>query len=51
MTLRNETKLKTSRVERTLAKLRIKGLVNGKRSGRALVYESCPSILHVENDR
>ena len=25
--------------------------VNGKRSGRALVYESCPSILHVENDR
>jgi len=26
-------------VERTLVKLRVKGLVNGKRSGRALVYE------------
>jgi len=27
-------------VERTLAKLRVKGLINGKRSGRALVYEA-----------
>ena len=26
-------------IERTLAKLRVKGLVNGKHSGRALVYE------------
>jgi len=26
-------------VERTLVKLRVKGLVNGKHSGRALVYE------------
>ena len=27
-------------IERTLAKLRAKGLINGKRSGRALVYEA-----------
>jgi len=27
-------------VERTLVKLRVKGLINGKRSGRALVYEA-----------
>ena len=27
-------------VERTLVKLRVKGLVNGKHSGRALVYEA-----------
>jgi hypothetical protein len=27
-------------VERTLAKLRVKGLVNGKRSGKALMHES-----------
>jgi DNA-binding PadR family transcriptional regulator len=26
-------------IERTLTKLRVKGLVNGKHSGRALVYE------------
>jgi predicted MarR family transcription regulator len=26
-------------IERTLVKLRVKGLVNGKRSGRALAYE------------
>ncbi len=34
----NET-ISLPAVERTLVKLRVKGLVNGKHSGRALVYE------------
>ncbi|MFP3074349.1 MAG: hypothetical protein RXR04_04580 [Caldivirga sp.] len=34
----NET-ISLQAIERVLAKLRVKGLVNGKRSGRALVYE------------